>query len=206
MNRKLALLMIAAVTAILPAVAVADVMVTGQLTLESFHHHTAFTLQPGPNYPAANTTNSLGWIPSNDSTMGTIDLEGSLYVQTSMINVLDLNLSVSNVGAPATFMGLYLNVSSSTFPSGTVLVISTSQISFSTLSSTPVTSYTGGSPPIAVNAASLSTVVAVDLSQNPHLLLTGFSPAQTLYISFELGPGEYAGSSALITGQFVAIS
>lgn len=206
MNKKIVLLMIAAVTAILPAVAVADVLVTGQLTLESFQHHTAFRFQAGPNYYAANSTNSLGWIAANDGTMGTIDLEGSYYVQTEMINVLDLNLSVSNAAAPATFMGLYLNVSSSGFPAGTVMVLSTSQISFSTLQSTAVTSYTAGDPSISVNAASLSTVVSVDLSQNPHLLITGFAPAQTIYISFLLSPGLYAGSSAMLTGQFVALA
>ncbi len=206
MNKKIALLMIAAVTAILPAVAVADVMVTGQLSLESYHHHTAFYFQPGPNYYAANSTNSLGWTPSNDATMGTVDLEGSYYVQTEMINVLDLNMSISNPAAPAAFSGLYLNVSSSDFPSGTIMVLSTSQITFSTLQSTSVTSYTSGDPSIAVNAASLSTVVAVDLSQNPHLLITGFAPAQTIYISFLLSPGLYAGSGAILTGQFVALS
>ena len=206
MNKKIALIMVAAVAVILPAVAVADVLVTGQVVLESFHHHSAFKFQPGPNYYAANSTNSLGWIAANDGTMGTIDLEGSYYVQTEMINVLDLNLSASNAAAPATFMGLYLNVSSSDFPSGTIMAISTSQISFSTLESTAVTSYTTGDSPISFNAASASSVVAVDLSQNPHVLITGFVPTQTLYISFLLTPGLYAGSSAMLTGQFVALA
>ena len=206
MNKKIALIMVAAVAVILPAVAVADVLVMGQLTLESFHHHTAFEFQAGPNYAAANSTNSIGWIAQNDGTMGTLDLEGSFYVQTEMINVIDLNMTVSNAAAPHTFMGLYLNVSSSDFPSGTIMVISTSQISFTTLESTVVTSYTAGDAPIALNAASASSVLAIDLSQNPHVLITGFVPTQTLYISFLLGPGMYAGSSAMLTGQFVVLA
>ena len=206
MNKKIALIMIAAVAVLLPAVAVADVMVSGQIALESFQHHNAFRFQPGPNYQAANSTNSIGWIASTDGTMGTIDLEGSYYVQTEMINVIDLNFALSNPAAPATFMGLYLNISSSDFPSGTIMAISTSQISFNILESTAVTQYTAGNSPISVNAASPSTVVAVDLSQNPHLLITGFVPTQTLYISFVLPPGMYAGDSAMLTGQFVALA
>lgn len=206
MNRKFALLMIAAVTVILPAVAVADVMVTGQVSLESMTQHTAFRILTGPNYAAANSTNSIGWIPASNDLMGTIDLEGSYHVQTEMINVLELNIAQSNPSAPATTMGLYLNVSSSTLPAGTVMAISTSQISFNTLTTTPVTSYSAGDPAIVVNAGSLSTVVSVDLSQNPHLLISGFSPTQNLYLSFLLPPGMYAGSGALITGQFVAFA
>ncbi len=206
MNRKIALLMIAAITVILPAVAVADVMVTGQVSLESMHQHTAFKILEGPNYAAANSTNSIGWISAQNSTMGTIDLEGSYYVQTEMINVLTLNIAQSNPAAPATFMGLYLNVSSSSLPAGTIMAISTSLISFHTLTTTPVTNYSPGNPAIAVNAGSLSTVVTVDLSQNPHLLVTGFTPTQNLYLSFLLPPGMYAGTGALITGQFVAFA
>ena len=207
MNRKMTLLLMAAVITILPAVAVADVMISGQLTLESFHHHTAFELQPGPNYAAANSTNSIGWIAATGNTMGQIDLEGSLHVQTEMVNVLDLNFTVSNPAAPATFMGLYLNVSSSSFIPGTIMVISDYQVSFSTIESTPVTAYSPGDPSIALSVGSPHTnIVAVDLSQNPHLLITSFSPAQTLYISFILPPGMYAGSSAILTGQFVALA
>lgn len=207
MNKKLTLLLVAAVTAILPAVAVADVLVTGQLTLESYHHHTAFELQPGPNYGAANSTNSIGWMPLQGTTMGQLDLEGSYYVQTEMINVLDLNFTLSNPAAPASFMGLYLNVSSSTFSSGTVMVISDFAISFSVLESTPVTHYSAGDPSISLSVGSPHTnIVAVDLSENPHLLVTSFTPGQTLYVGFILPPGYYAGSSAILTGQFVAVS
>jgi hypothetical protein len=204
MNRKLTLLLIAAVTTILPAVAVADVMITGQISLESMHHHTAFEFQPGPNYPAANSTDSIGWMPTDGNTMGMLDLQGSLLVTTQMVNVIDLNITVSNAAAPASFMGLYLNVSSSTFPVGTVMVISTSMIGFSALTGTAVTHYVG--TPISVDASSLATVVAVDLSENPHMVLTGFSPTETFYFGFILPPGYYAGAGALLTGQFVAFS
>ncbi len=210
MNRKMTLLLLATVTAILPAVAVADVLVTGTLTLESYHHHTAFEFQPGPNYGAANSTNSIGWIAQPESTqgiMGTVDLEGSLYVQTEMINVLDLNFTLSNPAAPASFMGLYLNVSSSTFIPGTIMVISDYQVTFAGMEATPVTSYSVGDPAIALSVGSPHTnIVAVDLSQNPHLLITSFAPGQTLYISFILPPGYYAGSSAILTGQFEAFA
>ncbi len=207
MNRKMTLLLLAAVTAILPAVAVADVLVTGTITLESYHHHTAFELQPGPNYWAANSTNSIGWTMASGNTMGTIDLQGSYYVQTEMINVLDLNFTVSNPAAPASFMALYLNISSSSFNPGTIMVISDYQVSFAGMEATPVTSYSAGDPSIALSVGSPhDNIVAVDLSQNPHLVITSFVPAQTLYISFILPPGYYAGDSAILTGQFVALA
>jgi len=180
-------------------------MITGQISLENKHHHTAFEFQPGPNYAAANATNSIGWMPDVlGGEMGTLDLQGSYYVQTSMINVIDLNITISNALAPSSFMGLYLNVSSSNFPVGTEMVISTSTITFAVLIGTAITHYVG--TPISVDGSSLATVVAVDLSENPHLLITNFSPAQTFYIGFVLPPGYYAGSSALLTGQFVALS
>lgn len=204
MNRKLTLLLIAAVATILPAVAVADVMVTGQATLESFHQHTAFEFERGSNYPAANATNSIGWMPLDGNWMGQIDLQGSDYVQTEMINVIDLNMTISNAAAPSSVTELFLNMSSSSFPAGTIMVIATSSLTFAILEGTAVSTYSG--TPIALNAASASAVVAVDLSQNPHIVINNPVPTQTFYIGFILPPGQYAGASAIMTGQFVKLA
>lgn len=84
------------------------------------------------------------------------------------------------------------------------MVISTSQINFATLEGTAVTTYSG--TPIPVNGASSSTVVAVDLSQNPHLVITNFHTTQTFYLGYILPPNYYAGSSAVLTGQFVKLA
>ena len=204
MNRKMTLLLIAAVATILPAVAVADVMITGEISLEGNHHHTAFEFQPGPNYYAANMSNSIGWMPAQGDTMGTLDLQGSIFVYTYMINVIDLNTTVSNPAAPAQSKVLYLNVSSSTLPAGTIMTISTSEITFAQLWGTPVTTYTG--TPIPVDTSSTSTVVAVDLSQNPPLAIPPIGPSDTFYLGFILPPGTYQGTGATLTGQFVALA
>ena len=205
MNRKITLLMVALVAAVIPAVAVADVMITGHISLESnLYHHPAFEFTAGPNYNAANASDSIGWTSQQGELMGLLDLQGNTCMTYISLNVLNLTFSMSNPSVPASFMGLYLNVSSSSFPAGTGMVISTYQINLTNLQALSLTHYSAGDAPISIDASSLTTAVAVDLSENPHMLITGFQPLQTLYISYVLPPNHYAGSTALMTGQFVA--
>lgn len=207
MNRKLTILMITAIAAILPAVAVADVMISGSFTIESGTNNVAWYIQPGENFNKAYNLGAVNWIPSTGPTsMGELDLQGMQYENTLMINVLDLNLSLSPTSIPGTF-SLYLNVSDSSFPAGTIMAISTAPITFAQLTAASVTHYSGGSP-IVVNAGSSSTLILVDLSENPHLVINNFpspfNPATNYYIlSFELPAGIYGGSGATLTGQFV---
>ncbi len=202
MNRKLTILLIAAVATILPAVAVADVLVTGNLTIQSGTNTNLFYFQQGPNYLKAHAAGAITWIePVSSTNQGTIDLEGIGNQSTYMVNVLDMNFSLSPTAIPPPFV-LYLNFSNSNFPAGTVMVVSTSQLTITQLQSTPVTQYSGTS--IVVNGGLSSTVVAVDLSQNPSLVVTNFGHSTTLYFGFELPPGLYTGASADLTGTFVA--
>lgn len=203
MNRKMTLLLIAAVAALLPAVAVADVMITGEITLESFHQHTAFEFEKGSNYGVANATDSIGWTPLDGNYMGQIDLQGNQYTTTKMINVIDLNITVSNAAAPASFSGLYLNVSGSTLPVGTIMVIANASLTFAVLTGTPVTHYAAGDPAIVLPQ---NSAIAVDLSENPLILLSPLVKQQVFHIGFIIPPGTYAGHTATLTGQFVKLA
>ncbi len=200
--------MIAAIAAILPAVAIADVMISGAFTLQSGTNNVAWYIQHGPNYAQANDLGSISWVPSEGpSSMGQLDLQGMQYGDTWMINVLDLNFSLSPTAIPGTF-SMYINVSGSTFPAGTLMAISTQPITFSDLMGATVTSYSSGDAPIVVNAGSSTTLIVVDLSQNPHLVINNFpspfDPHTTWFtLSFFLPAGTYSEASATLTGQFV---
>lgn len=210
MNRKITVLMIAVIASILPAVAIADVMITGNFTIESGSNNVAWYIQPGPNYARAYDVGAISWTPSEGpSSMGQLDLQGMQYEDTWMINVLDLNFSLSPTAIPGTF-SLYLNFSDSTFPVGTIMAISTQPITFAQLMAASVTHYTAGDPSIVVNAGSLSTLVLVDLSENPHLVMNNFpspfDPAVHYYtLSFVLPANYYGAAGATLTGQFVTV-
>ena len=188
MNRKVTLLLIAAVTAILPAVAVADVMITGNVAIVGTQNAPVFVIQPGPNYPAAYAVGAIAWNPNvvaeqtdgSITPMATFDLEGTTNLTTALANVLDLNVTI-NEGVSGI---LYVNFTGD-FPTGTLVWITESQVTVQ-----DVMSLTGGQD---INSASFS--------------YSGPFPGgtTTYYISFYLPPSSgYAGSTGTITGTFIA--
>lgn len=188
MNRKMTLLLIAAVTAILPAVAVADVMITGNVAIIGTQNTPVFEIQPGPNYGAAYAIGAIDWNPqlvgvvpeqSTPAPMATFDLEGMTNLTTALANVLDLNVSISG----AVQGTLYVNFTGD-FPVGALVWISETQMTVQ-----DVMSMTGGQP---LNSASFTFTAP-------------FSGLTTYYISFYLPPSSaYAGSTGTITGTFIA--
>lgn len=180
MNKKMTMLLIAAVVTILPAVAVADVLITGTATLEGTAHGGIFEIQAGSNYLNANAQGSIVWTgDSNGPTMGTIDLQGIMNQTTMMINVLDLNISAS---APVTGT-LNISVSSSTLPVGAMMYISDS-------------AFTGF-------FTSAGTIQTVNLATGGYAVFT-VGPSSTLYFAFLLPAGAYAETSAVLTGVYEA--
>ena len=65
MNRKIMILMVAVVATVLPAVAVADVMITGSVSVLGSNVQDSFYLSEGSNYAVANQTGVLGFIPGS---------------------------------------------------------------------------------------------------------------------------------------------
>ena len=190
MNRKMTLLLRAAVTAILPAVAVADVMITGNVAIVGPQNTPIFELQPGPNYPAATAIGAIYWNPMLPASveqpvngplpMATFDLEGIANQTTALANVLDLNVTI-NEGVAGT---LYVNFTGD-FPVAALVWISASSMTVQ-----QVMSGVGGQ---SINSATFT--------------FSGPFPGgtTTYYISFLLpASASYAGSTGTITGTFIA--
>lgn len=173
------MLLIAAVVTILPAIAVADVLITGSATLEGTTNGPVFILQPGSNYLSAHNAGSITWTPdSSGPAMGVVDLEGITNQSTSMMNVLDINLT----GSAATGT-LTLTVSQSNLPAGAIMYISDEAFS---------TYFT-----------SSGSVQQIDLSGGGSVSFT-VSASTTLYFAFFLPAGTYVGTSATLTGVYTA--
>ncbi len=192
MNRKATLFIIAAVAAILPAVAVADVMITGEVSLVGSQNTPVFILQPGPNYPAAHGAGAINFgtgpvaqcttPPDGGQTivtteMATVDIQGITNQTTYLINVVDLNIT-KGTGT------LWLNLTSSTLPVGTMILIQGTLMTFSDLTTNGIE--IGSDVTVPLNLATLSVT-------------TG----DTFYIGFYMPPGTYAGTSATILGTFM---
>ena len=200
MNRKITLLLLATVTAILPAVAVADVMITGSVNMVGTQNTAVFYVQPGCNYNtahavgsivlnpqlpkdvASNATESSFWYPPNS--MATVDLQGINNQTTVLANVLDLNVTVA-AGVTATLTITFTANFFHAFPLGTMVFITKTPLNVNFY---PGDGWIGGQ---SINSG--------------HFTLSGFhAGVTTYYISFVLPPGNYVGDSATMTGAFVA--
>lgn len=190
MNRKVTLLLITAVTTILPAVAVADVMITGNVSIVGTQNTPVFYLQPGPNYPSANAIGAINWNPqiigeptvavNQPLPMATFDLEGISNQTTALANVLDLNVTIA-AGVNGV---LYVNFTGD-FPTGTLVWITSSMATVA-----GVMSGVGGQD---INSASFQY-------NGPFV-----GGTTTYYMSFLLPAGiGYVGSTGTITGTFIA--
>ncbi|MHB8561769.1 MAG: hypothetical protein ACYDAP_11535 [Thermoplasmataceae archaeon] len=181
MNRKIMILMVAVVATVLPAVAVADVMITGSVSVLGTNVQDSFYLTEGPNYAVANETGVLGFIPAQSgvASMGTIDLEGMSNLSVSMINVLEFHYDLNAPGV------VYLNITSTDFPS-------TSYVAFN---SSLMTTEFGPTPPS--NSYPLSTTGNYTINVNS-------APSSGIYyIGFYLPAGTYGGLSLSLSMTYV---
>lgn len=181
------LLLLATVAAILPAVAVADVMITGNVSIVGTQNTPVFEIQPGPNYPAAYAAGAIEWNPSQVASvepgqlapMASFDLEGINNQSTALANVLDLNVTIG-AGVTGT---LYVNFTGN-FPAGAMVWVTSGMVDVHSLPG-----LVGGQ---SINSASFQ--------------FNGPFPGgtTTYYMSFYLPPGSYAGATGTITGTFIA--
>jgi len=177
MNRKIMILMVAVVATVLPAVAVADVMITGSITVQGSNTQ-VFWFSEGPNYATAHGAGLITWTPStttSTSTMGTVELEGIENQSVSMINVGEFHYNGKTSGT------VWFNFTGH-FPKG----------AFAVISSSPLTSELSSS---STNQVPLSGTYSAELP---------VSGASTYYLGFYLPPGSYSGDSFNIQVTFVA--
>jgi len=195
MNRKIMILMVAVVATVLPAVAVADVMITGSINGSGVLASDAFTMQPGSNYAAANASGVIGWVanPSSESEiLGTVYLGVMSNETTYEINVLDINFTASGyfnltVNVPS---GLPGSSGAAAFPEGTEIYFSTTPFSLSTGAITPTSSSM---------EASLTTSGSHTTINFGHV-----TSGTTIYVAFEVGAGPYSGASFSLAGSFTS--
>ncbi len=179
MNRKIMILMVAVVATVLPAVAVADVMITGNVAGVGTHAKDQFWVQPGSNYAAANATAGFGWhakSTSESEILGNITLGYMSNETIYEINVLDINFTAGTGNFVIT-----INVPSSdnnVFPSGTTIYFSETPFSFS-----------------GTGIANSGTVYSDNLAVTGTypITFTGVTHATTIYMAFEVGSGPTSG-------------
>ena len=189
MNRKTIILLVAMVATILPAVAVADVMVQGSISVESTVGSPAFFAEQGSNYAAAQglmPANSNIWASNSvnsNEVIGTLTLPTMTNETLYAVNVLDVNFTSSiNTG------NFFINVTvgSTAFNSGTYLFISESSMNFGELSTaTPLSSTT--------TSGTTNVVYSVDLSSagiTYSLEYTGVSAGTVIHVGFETSPND----------------
>ncbi|MHB1470849.1 MAG: hypothetical protein ACYCSA_04160 [Thermoplasmataceae archaeon] len=171
MNRKIMILMVAVVATVLPAVAVADVMMNGSVQGLGNQVPDQFFVTTGANYTQANQTYGLGWVAGNDGT-GVLSVG---YMPGEAI----YEANVLNVGFTSTTPGtFYVNITSNaSFPAGSYMYLSTSpfvQASNGTLMSS--------------DGASIQTVSLTSISPST-ASFSGVDSSTTIYVSVSMGPG-----------------
>jgi hypothetical protein len=141
------------------------------------------------NYETAHDLGLLTWTPSSGGLMGSLELEGSANSSIAMANVLDLNTSAESINGAT----VYLNLTSTSFPAGTLYITSSPM----TTSEVQSESFTSGQ---LVGSLSLSTSGSIHFTvENPTESLH-----MVLYIGFELPPGDYAGHAFTLYVQYIA--
>ena len=171
MNRKIMWIMIAAVAALLPAVAVADVMINGNFSGSAAPVGDTFCVQGGPNYANAHALAGLTWKSTTDSEseiLGTLSLGYMTNETITEINVLDINFTGSGT--------FYFNI---TIPNTGGKVFSTGS-----------TLYISSSPETFMNPGTLLSLATSGTSSVSFTVTS----ATTLYIGFMVGPDSSGGS------------
>lgn len=171
MNRKMTLFMIAAVAAILPSVAIADIMITGNVGLNGTANTAVFTFVPGTNFQAADGSVSWNAYHTSGQFMGDLKFAKVSNQTTFIINVMEIHFKAGL--APGTF---YLNSSIFTpFIPGSTMYLKLSPMVFGDFS------YSGlpGATPTVVNPA----VTAFQL-QTSNSFMTPVSGGTIIYIGF----------------------
>jgi hypothetical protein len=171
MNRKIMILMVAVVATVLPAVAVADVMMNGSVQGLGNQVPDQFFVTTGANYTQANQTYGFGWVAGNDGT-GVISVGYMPGEALYEVNVLNIGFTSST---PGTF---YVNVTSNaSFPAGSYMYLSTSPF---------VQSANGGI--LSSDGASIQTVSLTSISPST-AAFSGVNSGTTIYVSVSMGSG-----------------
>ena len=194
MNRKFTLLLIAAVSTILPAVAVADVMITGDVGVNGTANTAVFQFVPGTNFEAAD--GSVSWNHySSGPYMGDLQFKSVSNQTTFIINVMEIQFKADI--APGVF---YLNLSVSTpFVDPSYMYLSMSPMSFSDFS------YSGlpGATPTIVNPAVTSMYLSDGSQSYGPVSVSGGTVIYIGFFTSAYGTGTLTGETFL-SGTYIS--
>ena len=186
MNRKMVILLVAMVATILPAVAVADVMISGSASLTLNGVPDQFIVGPGSNYGPVQNMHLFNWTSianSESEDVGTMTLNYTSNLTVNEINVLQ----VTNFKIDSSSANNWFNITVGQFDlsSGAVLVmyVSTTPLAFSGYGTQKATD----SGTIEEN--SLIGTSSVTFSFHD------VTSSTTLYIGFVIGPLEPTGGT-----------
>lgn len=172
-------MLVAAIATILPAVAVADVMISGTADFTGSSAPPVFLFQAGPNYANAHAAGLFNWPTQQEVDhmgMGDGDLQGITNQSVTLLNVLEVTFSASGM--------FYLNLTDEWAAPGQVYVTNTLQTGFPAVGGTP-----------------LNSAVPVTLWSG------AVTPSTVLYVCFYLPGGAYSSANHFnMTGTLVNAS
>lgn len=180
MNKKIMWLMVGLVAAVLPAVAVADVMLTAYVYGNEAPVGDAFYVQQGSNYANANALAGFTWTPqvtSESEILGTITLGYMSNETIYEVNVLDVNFTGLSGSA-------YFNIT---------VTVPNSQITGGAVFPADSFIYITNSPQ-SITKLPASTSLSVAGSTTYNFMVSSTS---TIYIGFEVGSGTGGGTFLL---------
>ncbi len=188
MNRKLILVMVAVVATVLPAVAVADVLVVGYSGGTGVSTPSLFYIQPGSNYMAAQELTGFTYVSNKASTteyVGNISDLGIMNNETIYeVNVLDINFTKAVTSG--TF-NISIDVST-VFPAGSAIFFNETAWTLTSLQNTQ------SSLPLADAYESTSDTYGYLPLSSPGttttLTFNDVSSTTTIYVAFVVGSGS----------------
>lgn len=184
MNRKLTFLIVAVVATILPAIAVADVMVTGTVGFTGTANNMPFYFTEGSNFETADGSISWNSYSHAGGSMGDLEFGVVSNQTTFIVDVMEIAFAQ---GTPAGTFTLG-SIVSSPFPSGSVMYLSLSPMSFSDFS------YSGapGAVPSAISPSIHSfpldtpQVYSMPVNADSIIYIGFFTPSYNGVVSGEL--------------------
>ena len=178
MNKKIMWLMVGLVAAVLPAVAVADVMLTAYVNGNETLVGDAFYVEPGSNYANAHALTGINWktqVTSESEFLGNITLGYMSNETITEVNVLEVNFTGLSSSSYFNITVTIPNPSGGAdFPTDSYIYISDTPQSITSL-------------PTSVSLSTSGSTVM-------HFMVTDTS---TIYIGFTVGSGAGGGSFEL---------
>jgi len=183
MNRRMVILLVAMVATILPAVAVADVMITGTASLTVNGVPDQFFVGPGSNYGPVQNMGLFNWTSialSESEDIGSMTLNYTSNLTINEINVLQ----VTNFKIDSSSANNWFNITA-----GKLTGLSSGSVLLMYVSTAPL-SFDGSNAQMSTGTLIEHSLVATPGSSTAVFSFHDVTSSTTLYIGFVIGPLE----------------